>query len=121
MHRPLLIVLEGANDITFLVRLSTRLRTDLPHLPDLQQLQSEGQITLLPIGGGDPATWPNRLQALGCHEFHLYDREQHPETDNRRRAIAAVNARPWLPRLSHQSNAPWRITSILRPLPPVGS
>ena len=94
MHRPLLIVVEGANDITFLVRLSTRLRAELPHLPDLQQLQSEWQIALLPIGGGDPATWPYRMQALGCPEFHLYDREQHPETDSRRRAIAAVNARP---------------------------
>ena len=91
--RPLLIVLEGANDIAFLVRLSERLRIDLPHVPDLRPLQLEGRIALLPVGGGDSASWPHRFQALGCSKFHLYDREQLPETDNRRRTIATVNSR----------------------------
>ena len=94
MRRPLLIVLEGANDIGFLVRLADQLRIDLPHVPDLRQLQLQGRIALLPVGGGDSECWPHRFQALGCSEFHLYDREQLPESDNRCRTIATVNSRP---------------------------
>jgi len=94
VSRPLLILLEGSNDLEFLVRLAARLRPDLPHLPDLRQWQAEGRIVLVPLGGGDPASWPDRLRALGHPEFHLYDREQQPETDVRQQAVAKVNARP---------------------------
>ena len=48
---------------------------------------------LVPVGGGDPGTWPDRLRPLGHPELHLYDREQFPETEARQRAIAKVNAR----------------------------
>ena len=34
---------------------------------------------LIPVGGGDPGSWPDRLLGLELAEFHLYDREQIPE------------------------------------------
>jgi len=94
MNRPVLVVLEGANDWQFLVRLTTRLRIELPYLPDLLHWHSQGKIVMVPVGGGDPISWPERFQPLGFHELHLYDREQWPETDVRQRAIDRVNARP---------------------------
>ena len=94
MNGPVLIVLEGANDIQFLVRLSARLRLDLPSVPDLSRWQTEGRLAFVPVGGGDPASWPDRFRQLSLPEFHLYDREQLPETDVRQRAIDRVNAGP---------------------------
>jgi hypothetical protein len=94
LNGPLLIVVEGANDIQFLVRLSARLRLDLPSVPDLSRWQTEGRLAFVPVGGGDPASWPARFLQLNLSEFHLYDREQLPESDVRQRAIDRVNAGP---------------------------
>jgi hypothetical protein len=58
-------VLEGANDLDFLVRPADRLRAALPHVPNLRQLQVKGQVVLVPVSRGDAATWPDRLRALG--------------------------------------------------------
>jgi hypothetical protein len=93
MNSPLLVVLEGANDIEFLKRLTRTLRRQFPELPDLHSWEAEGRIVLIPVGGGDASSWPDRLRGLGLPEFHLYDREQLPETDARRRAINRINAR----------------------------
>lgn len=94
MKRPLLILLEGANDLEFLVRNASRLHLSSSSVPNLHQLQADGRVALVPLGGGDPATtWPDRLRALELPEFHLYDREQVPETEVRRRAVARVNTR----------------------------
>jgi hypothetical protein len=91
--RPLLVVVEGANDLEFLVRLSSRLQGELPDVPNLSLLCRSGRVVLVPLGGGAPDTWPDRLAGLRCPEFHLYDREQHPETNERIRAVDRVNAR----------------------------
>ena len=85
--------MEGANDYEFLSRLAVRLRLDLPQVPDLPQLCANGQLLVVPLGGGDPATWANRLAPLQLPEFHLYDREQQPHTQQRQRAIEQVCAR----------------------------
>ena len=42
MKRPLLILLEGANDLEFLIRIAGRLQNDLPRIPDLGHLQAAG-------------------------------------------------------------------------------
>src|SRR4051794_9135931 len=93
MSRPVLIVVEGANDGLFLMRLTAQMRKDMPQLPDLGQWQSERRIVLVPVGGGDPASWPDRFRALELPEFHLFDREQLPDSDVRQRAIDHVNSR----------------------------
>src|SRR5437762_1314194 len=94
MSRPVLIVVEGANDGQFLMRLTTQLRKDMPGLPDLFRWQSERRILVVPVGGGDPASWPDRFRAIGLREFHLFDREQLPDSEVRQRAIDRVNAHP---------------------------
>jgi len=94
MREPLLVVLEGANDLAFLTELTQQLRRVQPELPDLRQFQAGGHLVLIPVGGGHAAYWPDRFRPLGLCEFHLYDREQQPETFHRAQAIAQLNARP---------------------------
>ncbi len=92
--RPLLVVVEGANDVEFLVRLSRRLSQADDSIPGLQPLKNSGRIVFVPIGGGNLTTWTDRFEPLGCPEFHLYDRETLPETERRQAAVAYVASRP---------------------------
>jgi putative ATP-dependent endonuclease of OLD family len=94
LNGPVLVIVEGANDIEFLLRLSAKLHLEMPHAPDLGQWQAQNRLALIPVGGGAPASWPDRFRSLHLPEFHLYDREQMPETGVRQRAIDRVNARP---------------------------
>ena len=93
-RRPLLLLVEGANDADFLVRISRLLyqaRTISVHLADLVK---QGQIVIVPFGGGISADWWNRFAPLNCPEFHLYDREQEPQSAQREQLAQRVNTRP---------------------------
>ena len=109
--RPLILVLEGTNDCEFLFRLSQRLHAENPQITDLMRLHADGRILLVPTGGGNFDQWAVRFAALGCREFHLYDREIGPETLRRQEAIELVNSRPGC-RGFLTSKARWKITSI---------
>lgn len=89
-----LVVVEGQHDIEFLRRLSERLNAGVSSVPRLAAMEARGELLFLPTGGGDLRAWSRRLAPLRCAEFHLYDREQLPETELRRQAIAAVRGRP---------------------------
>lgn len=91
---PLLIVVEGANDIRFLKALSRLLRETDPTVLDLPSLERRGLVIFIPCGGGSLVSWSDRLAPLRCSEFHLYDREIPPETALREVAIDRVNRRP---------------------------
>ena len=94
---PLVIVVEGRHDATFLLRLATLWRERDPRLPDLERLAASGEITLLPIGGGGAADilrWNRVLAGFGRRRFHLHDREAPPETAQRAAAIARLNDEP---------------------------
>ena len=92
--RRLVLVLEGTNDCEFLFRLSQRLHAENLQLTDLMRLHADGRILLVPTGGGNFDQWAVRFAALGCREFHLYDREIGPETLRRQQAVELVNSRP---------------------------
>ena len=92
--RPLLIVVEGPHDVTFLQQISRILAADDPQILDLAQAESRHQVLFLPIGGGYLWNWVERLAPLGLPEFHLYDRELSPETSRRQSFIARLRLRP---------------------------
>jgi len=91
---PLLIVVEGENDIHFFRAISTILHRDNPDLPDLAQLASQRRAIFLPTGGSNLMEWVSRIASLNKRAFYLFDREQEPETSERRQVLEIVNQRP---------------------------
>ncbi len=90
----LLIVVEGVHDIAFLRAISAMLHAHEPGLPDLGAMEHRGELVFVPFGGVDLKLWTDRLSPLGKPEFHLYDREDAPETDLRKQLANVVNQRP---------------------------
>ena len=90
---PLLIVVEGTNDVRFLKHLSVLMHQEDPNLPDLPRLEQDGSVVFIPFGGGNVLTWCERLAPLGSREFHVYDREVPPETAVRETAVDRINRR----------------------------
>ncbi|HUQ71028.1 MAG TPA: hypothetical protein VM165_15985 [Planctomycetaceae bacterium] len=88
-----MIVVEGVLDAEFLRHLSDQLQPDIPDLPDLCRLTAAGHIVWIPAGGGDLRAWTTRLAPLGVAEFHLYDREQEPETTIRQTVVDQIRQR----------------------------
>jgi hypothetical protein len=87
------MIVEGQNDIEFLRRISGTLHASDSHLPDLSSLERRGQLVFVPFGGGDLRSWTYRLARLCAAEFHLYDREESPLTEERHEAARLVNLR----------------------------
>jgi hypothetical protein len=91
---PLLLVVEGVNDIQFLKVLSGLLHREHDELPDLAQLESQKWLLFLPVGGSNLKDWSTRIATFHKREFHLYDREQEPETNQRRKVVQSIQQRP---------------------------
>jgi hypothetical protein len=69
-NHPLLVIVEGGNDIQFLRRASAILKAEDDALPDLSHLERRGRIVFVPFGG-DPRNWVFRFAELRRPEFHL--------------------------------------------------
>lgn len=93
-HRPVIVVVEGQFDIEFLRRISRTLHAADSAVPNLATEETDGNVILVPFGGGGHAEWISRFQSLRLPEFHLFDRETSPETENRLATAAAINVRP---------------------------
>ncbi len=92
-HRPVLVFVEGGNNVEFLRRISGILHAADAALPDLSGLEHRGELVFVPFGGGDLRSWSCRFAHLGSPEFHLYDREMPPVTEERHEAARIVNSR----------------------------
>lgn len=74
----LFIGVEGGNDINFLTRISSMLIQAGEDVPDLFQLEQEGEAIFFPLGGSNLALWKTRLEGLVRPEFYLFDRDTEP-------------------------------------------
>lgn len=86
------VVVEGLHDIEFLRRISRMLHKHDPDLPGLDRLEADGRLTFLTTrsnGLGSVST----VGSLTCGEFHLYDREMPPVTDERLRLVGLLKQR----------------------------
>ena len=92
-RRPVLLIVEGTNDVEFLKRISMALRRDDASLPDLAALDETGDLIFVPFGGGNVFSWATRFAPLNVPEFHLFDRECGTESTLRIDAARAINAR----------------------------
>jgi hypothetical protein len=91
----LFIGLEGPNDINFLKNISAVLRSGGEDLPDLQQLEDDGRIIFVPLGGGNLVLWASRLKELNRPEFYIFDRGVQPAERSPHQGTADdINARP---------------------------
>jgi hypothetical protein len=85
-----LVVMEGSNDVEFLRRISRMLNQSDSEIPDVNQLEAGGRFTFLTASA---QRVPLAAGSLG-RQFHLYDRELPPVTDERRRLVEVLNRRP---------------------------
>ncbi|WP_145191020.1 ATP-dependent endonuclease [Gimesia chilikensis] len=76
-----------------MTRISTLLHAEQPALPDLAAMEGNRQLIFFPIGG-HPRAWIKRLAPLQLAEFHIYDAERPPESEQREMLIAQINRRP---------------------------
>lgn len=90
---PLLVIVEGRNDIAFLRRISAVLSTADDALPNLSALERRGALIFVP-SGGEIEKWALRMAPLGKAEVHVYDQEVPPLSEARYYAARIVNLRP---------------------------
>ncbi|MBD3278125.1 MAG: AAA family ATPase, partial [Candidatus Aegiribacteria sp.] len=74
----LFIAVEGPRDISFLQSIACALIEDGVDVPNLEELEKEGKVIFIPLGGSTLARWANRLEPLRRPEFHLCDRDTEP-------------------------------------------
>lgn len=74
----LFIAVEGVNDVKFLQGISKVLHRTNPNIPDLGQMEIDGEIIFIPMGGSTLAQWSDRLVKLNRPEFSLCDRDVPP-------------------------------------------
>ena len=74
----LFIGVEGQNDIKFLHNIARVLRSAGEDVLDLEQLETEGQIMFIPLGGSTLEQWISRLEGLRRPEFYIFDRDNEP-------------------------------------------
>jgi hypothetical protein len=84
------VVVEGSNDVEFLRRFSRMLNQRDSAIPNLSQLELDGRLTFLTA---NTQQLPVAVESLG-RQFHLYDRELPPVTDERCRLVELLNRRP---------------------------
>lgn len=90
----LFIGVEGKHDISFFQKISKILLNDGVDVPDLEQLEINGEIIFFPLGGSNVALWTSRLSNLNRPEFHLFDRDNiPPQNPKYMQAIDEINNR----------------------------
>jgi energy-coupling factor transporter ATP-binding protein EcfA2 len=72
------IGVEGKNDIAFLLNMSKILIDAGLDIPNLLEMEINGELIFFPLGGSNLALWTSRLENLNRPEFHLFDRDNQP-------------------------------------------
>jgi len=91
----LFIGVEGIHDINFLKTVSGILNEADESIPDLQELEDNGSIIFIPLGGSNLIHWTSRLKGLNRPEFHLFDRDvPPPEKPPYKKYVEEINLRP---------------------------
>lgn len=90
----LFIGLEGVHDISFLQGISRMLINHGETVPDLEQLERDGELIFIPLGGSNLDLWAARLAELNRPELHICDRDYEPPRQPKYEShIEKVNAR----------------------------
>jgi len=96
-HRPvprLLVVMEGANDVSFLKGMSQALHRHLDEVPDLAAAEADGRVMFLHLAGQVTDVTTCRYASLGLPEFHLYASKSRSQLEWRQPIVEALQQRP---------------------------
>lgn len=89
------IGVEGKWDIEFLKAISKTLAMAEPDIPNLEQLEKDGKIMFVPLGGSSLELWTSRLSNLCRPEFYITDRDTIPPAPPKyQEQINLWNSRP---------------------------
>ncbi|MFB3884337.1 MAG: ATP-binding protein [Thermodesulfobacteriota bacterium] len=69
---------EGRNDITFLTTVSKILHDMGEDVPNLGEVEDNGHLVFVPLGGSSLDLWVSRLRGFNRPEFYLMDRDTCP-------------------------------------------
>lgn len=90
----LFIAVEGPNDIAFLQGISAALQGAGLDVPNLEEMELNGEVIFIPLVGSNLALWSSRLERLSRPEFHLVDRSEPPgEPPRYQEHVERVNQR----------------------------
>jgi hypothetical protein len=82
------IVLEGSNDVNFLKSIARVLRENREDVPDLEQLEKDGDVIFVPMGGGNLDSWTSRFEVINRSELYIVDRDTAPPEPAKHQAFA---------------------------------
>ena len=89
------IGVEGGNDINCLMTMSEMLTDNGQDVPNLCELEEEGEIIFFPLGGSNLALWTSRLAGLNRPELYIFDRDTEPPARSRyHEPVEKISARP---------------------------
>lgn len=89
----LFLGVEGPTDIAFLQNISKILHGSDQSIPDLEELERQGRLIFVPLGGSNLGRWVSRFRELRRPEFYLFDRDAPPDEEPKYESrIAEFNA-----------------------------
>ena len=120
--RPVLVILEGINDIEFLLRLSQRLHAERAEIANLALLHAHRQILFVPTGGGNFCEWAVRFQALGLPGISSARSRSRAGDRPSSARCATRRCSTWLPEFSDDETIPGELSPFpgMSPRPVVG-
>ena len=74
----LFVGVEGPNDENFIKTLTKTLHAEDPSIPDFEQLEADGEIVFILLGGSTILQWASTLMELKIPELYLCDRDFEP-------------------------------------------
>lgn len=77
----LFLGVEGPHDIEFLKGMARMLLAGGEAVPNLENLELEGEVIFVPLGGSNLALWASRLHHLNRPELHICDRDNEPPAE----------------------------------------
>nr|WP_272868631.1 ATP-binding protein [Mycolicibacterium obuense] len=86
--------IEGKHDESFLKHASAILAQTDNQIDPLQDLEAQGKLIFIPVGGSNVGLWVSRLHHLNRPEYHIFDRDHAPPKQPHYHAEAnQINAR----------------------------
>ena len=90
----LFLYVEGNNDVSYLQNISRVLHDADANVVDLEELEADGVVVFVPVGGSNLAHWISRLEGLSRPELYIVDSDAESLGQVKcAEQVAAINSR----------------------------